>query len=101
MNHPASSRSAVGLLEIEALVSADLRRDSDQRRVSVNQHAAFRQSIQSQPDFDEVDHEAGDPIHDHLPQTRSSRGSGRLFDILDDLLVEELRSQSYEERGAE
>ena len=85
MNHPASSRSAVGILEIEALVSADLRRDSDQRRVSVNQHAAFRQSIESQPDFDEVDHEAGDPIHDHLPQTRSSRGAGDVLRILDQL----------------
>jgi len=72
MNHPASSRSAVGILEIEALVSADLRRDSDQRRITPAQHQAFRDAIQPQPhNFDEVDE-----------------------------LVESLRSAEFEGRGS-
>lgn len=52
---------------------------------------ARRDFLRSQPhDFDSIDFEmeeaaASDPIHDHLPQTRSSRGAGRLFAILDEL----------------
>ena len=50
MNHPASSRSAVGLLEIEELLN------SYRRRITPAQHQAFRDAIQPQPhNFDEVD----------------------------------------------
>lgn len=36
-------------------------------------------------DFDEIDHLASDTILDHVPQRRHSRGSGRIFAILDQL----------------
>ena len=37
-------------------------------------------------DLDDIDHEvAGDPIIDSIPQRRHSRGSGRIFRILDQL----------------
>lgn len=76
MSRPATRFKTSGKLEIEYLLSEDELRE-------------------------EVDELASDPIHDRIPHTRSSRGAGRLFQILDDIQVASLRSRSYEERGAE
>tara|TARA_R110000868_G_scaffold287568_1_gene547911 strand:+ start:144 stop:482 length:339 start_codon:yes stop_codon:yes gene_type:complete len=38
-----------------------------------------------QDDIDDIDDLASDPIFDHIPQRRHSRGSGRIFAILDQL----------------
>jgi hypothetical protein len=80
------STSQKTLTAIEALVSADQRRDSDQRRVSVNQHAAFRQSIQPPAhDLDEIDDLAADVIHDNYSQRKGTKQTNHLLSILDNL----------------
>lgn len=48
----------------------------------------------------EVENVASDPVLDRLPQRRDTKGSGRIFAILDELLVEDLRAQAFEEEGS-
>ena len=33
----------------------------------------------------DIDDHAADPIHDHIPQQRASKGAGKIFAILDEL----------------
>ena len=76
-------------LEIESLLTAD------QRRVSIAEHAIFGESI-SLPAFDQFE----DAIRPIRPaQTRSNRETSRLNALLDEIEVENLRSQSFEEKG--
>ena len=74
-------------LEVELLVKDDARRE----RVTVASQEAFRESITpTVPEpYDEIDHLAADPVFDHIPQRRNSRGTSRLFAILDELAREE------------
>ena len=69
---------------------------SDERRVSIAEHAQFRESISS-PAVDLID----DSIRPFRPaQTRSNREISRLDSIFDEILVEQLRSRSFEETAA-
>lgn len=54
-------------------------------------------------DLENIDLEdiAADPIIDHAPEIRGHGKIKRVLEILDDIGVEELRSQNYEGRGAE
>jgi hypothetical protein len=74
-------------LEVELLVSENARRE----RVTVATQEAFRESITppAPEPYDEIDHLAADPVLDHIPQRRNSRGTSRLFAILDQLKREE------------
>lgn len=57
-------------------------------RLTVKDHEGFRASITppAPEPFDEIDMEvASDPALDRLPQRRSTRGAGRIFQILDEL----------------
>ena len=72
-------------LEVELLVKEDA------RRVSVATQEAFRTSITppAPEPYDEIDHLAADPVFDHIPQRRNSRGTSRIFAILDQLKKED------------
>jgi len=74
-------------LEVELLVKEDARRE----RVTVATQEAFRESITppAPEPYDEIDELAADPVFDHIPQRRNSRGTSRLFAILDELAKED------------
>ena len=78
-------------LEIESLLTAD------ERRVSIAEHAQFRESI-SLPAFDQFEDAVGSfqPV-----QRRSEKQTSKLEALLDDLEIERLRSQAFEEAAAE
>ena len=64
--------------------------------VSVDEHQRFQESLTRATDpFDEVDNAA-----EHPAQRRKESDANRLLEILDDLAVEELRSQAFEETAA-
>jgi len=66
--------------EIEGLVSDHARRD----KLPSSQRDFIKPP--APPIFDEIDLEAAsEPILDRLPQRRHSKGSGRIFAILDSL----------------
>jgi hypothetical protein len=74
------------LLEIEQLV------DSDQRRVSVDDHDAFRRGLYTtdEPALDEIDDDlddmaVADPYELHAPRRRSDKDLARMLDLLDSL----------------
>ena len=82
------------LLPVEMLVRDDQRVADHTRRVSVAEHQKWREALaaqqaaqQAQPDplDDELDDTLADPIFDRLPERRSSKATGRLFGILDQL----------------
>jgi hypothetical protein len=91
-------------LEIDLLISADQRRDPQhvatilpeviadlERRVTVNEHQAFRQAISRPTDrFDEIDelldeHIVIDPFNGDPPSRRKDKETNRLLAILDGL----------------
>ena len=78
-------------LEIESLLTAD------ERRVSIDEHAQFRDSISSLAAFYQIDEAVAcfRPI-----QRKSNREISRLDSIFDEILVEQLRSRSFEETAA-
>ena len=79
-------------LEIESLLTADQR-----RVVSVSDHAAFLAGISRPVAFGQIDEavECFRPI-----QRKSNREISRLDSIFDEILVEQLRSRSFEETAA-
>lgn len=66
-------------LEIEGLLT------EDQRRVTVDAHQAFRETLAPSPAYDPVDELAADPVLDRLPAYRSHDERSRLDAILDEL----------------
>lgn len=64
--------------------------------VSVDEHQRFQESLTRTTDhFDEIDNAA-----EHPAQRRKEGETNRLLKVLDFLLVEELRSQAFEETAA-
>ena len=63
-------------LEVERLLS------ESQRRVSVADHQAFRESLATRPAFDDIDHAMA---VDYPPERRSERETSRVLGILDEL----------------
>jgi len=86
-------------LEIDLLISADERRDPQhvsailpavladlERRVTVNDHQKFRQSLAPVMDDDDLDDDPiADPILDRIPERRHMGAVARLNRILDSL----------------
>ena len=62
--------------------------------MGINEHARIRERIAVT--LREADHEAAE----HPAQRRKDDETNRLLEILDDLAVEELRSQAFEETAA-
>ncbi len=63
-------------------LSVELLLDADKRRVTVDEHQAFRESISPPPAFDEIDEAAAVP---DPPQKRSDRETNHVLKILDEL----------------
>lgn len=77
MNQQPHAADGVPDLELDGLLT------DDQRRVTVEDHAAFRGSISRPTDrFDEIDHAVADA---RPAQRRSDREVSRVLDILDEL----------------
>ena len=62
--------------------------------MGINEHARIRERIAVT--LREADHEAAE----HPAQRRKDDETNRLLEILDDLAVEELRAQAFEEEGS-
>jgi hypothetical protein len=67
-------------LPVEMLASADA------RRVSVEDHRRFRESLTVESSgVDDIDEAVADPILDHIPQRRNKASASRVLRILDEL----------------
>jgi hypothetical protein len=77
------------------------------KKVSVDTHSDFRKSLVPKShiekiwgDFDAVDYEVDHLAASAPPNPRASGDVDRVLSILDELHVETLRSQKFEEKGS-
>ena len=67
-------------LPIEMLISTEA------RRVSVEDHKAFRDALTAESSgLDEIDEAVADPVLDRIPQRRNKGSASRVLRILDEL----------------
>lgn len=59
--------------------------EAQRRTVTVEAHQAFRESIATRPDFDDIDLAVDPLLMDRPPQRRSGKDANRLLSILDEL----------------